>query len=233
LYRETKIAIPIFKKDKNSALKAGKDYIKKGADILELRIDGLSNPNTKIVKDIIEEINFPTIITNRKKSEGGFFEGSEEERVAILQECSCVADYVDIELQTDLKYIKSIKNSAVKTIISFHDFEKTPPVDDLLAIVKKEKKLGDIAKIAVMPKNLEDTIIVLAILSRCKDTIAISMGELGSYTRIIASKFSSPITFASGDDTTAPGQIDIETMKLMLNMVFLDHDDLIKDVKNL
>ncbi|MDR2967478.1 MAG: type I 3-dehydroquinate dehydratase [Methanobacteriaceae archaeon] len=233
MYRETKIAIPIFKKDKNSALKAGKDYIKKGADILELRIDGLSNPNTKIVKDIIEEINFPTIITNRKKSEGGFFEGSEEERVAILQECSCVADYVDIELQTDLKYIKSIKNSAVKTIISFHDFEKTPPVDDLLAIVKKEKKLGDIAKIAVMPKNLEDTIIVLAILSRCKDTIAISMGELGSYTRIIASKFSSPITFASGDDTTAPGQIDIETMKLMLNMVFLDHDDLIKDVKNL
>ncbi|MCL2114824.1 MAG: type I 3-dehydroquinate dehydratase [Methanobrevibacter sp.] len=232
MYYETKIAIPIFKKNKDLVIKTAKNCIERGADILELRIDGLTDPSTKVVKDIIEEINFPTIITNRVKSEGGFFQGSEEERVAILQECSEIADYVDIELQTDLKYIKSIKDSGVKTIVSFHDFEKTPPVDDLLAIVKKEKKLGDIAKIAVMPRNLEDTIIVLAILSRCKDTIAISMGELGSYTRVVASKFSSPITFASGEDATAPGQIDIETMKLMLNMDFLDHDDLIKDVKN-
>lgn len=231
MYSETKIAVPIFQKDKDSVLKAAKNYIKRGADILELRIDGLTDPNPKVVKHIIEEINFPTIITNRIKSEGGFFEGSEEERVNILQKCSDIADYVDIELQTDLKYINSIKNSGVKTIISFHDFKKTPPVDELLAIVKKEKKLGDIAKIAVMPKNLEDTIIVLAILSRCKHTIAISMGELGSYIRTMASKFSSPITFATGGDITAPGQIDIETMKLMLKMNLIDHDDLLDDYK--
>lgn len=229
MYCETKIATPIFQKDKDSVLKAAKNYIKKGADILELRIDGLTNPNTKVVKEIIEEVNFPTIITNRIKSEGGSFEGSEEERVAILQECSDIADYVDIELQTDSKYINSIKNTGVKTIISFHDFKKTPPIDDLLAIVKKEKKLGDIAKIAVMPENLEDTIIVLAILSRCPHTIAISMGELGSYTRLMASKFSSPITFAAGGDGTAPGQIDIETMKLVLNMDILNPDTLLDD----
>ena len=217
MYRKTKIAIPIFQKDKNAVLKAAKNYIKRGADILELRIDGIANPNSKVVKHMIEEINFPIIITNRVSSEGGFFKGSEEERIAILKECAELADYVDIELNTDLKYIDSIKKTGVKTIVSFHDFEKTPPVDDLLAILKCEKKLGDIAKIAVMPKNLEDTVIVLAILSRCKNTIAISMGELGSYTRILASKFSSPITFATGGDTTAPGQIDIETMKLILN----------------
>jgi len=158
LYNETKIAIPIFQKDKDSVLNSAKDYIERGADILELRIDALTNPNTKIVKQIIEEINFPTIITNRIASEGGSFKGSEEERVAILRECSDLADYVDIELQTDLKYINSIKDSGVNTIVSFHDFEKTPPIDDLLAIVKQEKKLGDIAKIAVMPETLEDTI---------------------------------------------------------------------------
>ncbi|MCL2157034.1 MAG: type I 3-dehydroquinate dehydratase [Methanobrevibacter sp.] len=227
---DTKIAIPIFQKDEHSVLKSAKDYIERGADILELRIDALTNPNIKVVKHIIEEINFPTIITNRVKSEGGYFEGSEEERIAILQECSEMVDYVDIELQTEIKYINSIKDSGVKTIVSFHDFEKTLAIDDLLAIVKCEKKLGDIAKVAVMPNSLEDTIIVLAILSRCKDTIAISMGELGSYTRVIASKFNSPITFASGGDATAPGQIDIETMKLLLNMEILDYDELIKDI---
>ena len=232
MYSKTKIAIPILQKDKDSVLKAAKTYIQKGADILELRIDGLAKPNIKVVKDIIEEINFPIIITNRIKSEGGLFEGSDDERIAILLECSDIADYVDIELQTDLKYIKSMKNSNAKTIISFHDFKKTPPIDELLAIVKKEKKLGDIAKIAVMPKNLEDTIIVLAILSRCKNTIAISMGELGSYTRVISSKFSSPITFATGGDTTAPGQIDIETMKSILNLDILEHNNLIENIKN-
>ena len=44
------------------------------------------------------------------------------------------------------------------------------------------------------------------------------MGDLGSYTRVMASKFDSPITFAAGRDATAPGQIDIETMKALLNM---------------
>ena len=229
MYSETKIAMPVFQKDKDSVLKAGRNYIKRGADILELRIDGLDEPNTKVVRNIIEEIDFPTIITNRVRSEGGSFKGSEEERMAILQECSDIADYVDIELQTDLEYINSIKKSGVKTIISFHDFKETPPIDDLVAIIKKEKRIGDIAKIAVMPKDLEDTIIILAILSRCKNTIAISMGELGSYTRIIASKFSSPITFAAGEDKTAPGQIDIETMKLMMNMDIIDHDNLLEE----
>jgi len=53
------------------------------------------------------------------------------------------------------------------------------------------------------------------------------MGELGSYTRVIASKFKAPITFASSDDVTAPGQIDFETMKLLLNMDLIDHDQLV------
>lgn len=64
------------------------------------------------------------------------------------------------------------------------------------------------------PKELEDTISVLTIMSRCDNTIGISMGELDSYSRIMASKFSFPITFATDGDVTAPGQIDIETKHL-------------------
>ena len=77
-----------------------------------------------------------------------------------------------------------------------------------------------------MPEKLEDTLVILAILSRFDDTIAISMGELGSYTRVMASKFNSPITFAAGRDVTAPGQLDIETMKMLLNMDIMDDDEL-------
>ena len=218
MYSQTKIAIPIMQENCRDVVEVANDCIDKGADVLEFRLDGLKNPNIDEIKDTIREINFPMIATNRIDSEGGFFKGSEEERIDILYECAPLVDYVDIELQSDDEYIKKIHDTGVKTIVSYHDFEKTPDLNEIMYIVEKEQKLGDIAKVAFMPQDLEDTLTVLAVLSHCENTIAISMGDLGSYTRVMASKFDSPITFAAGTDVTAPGQIDIETMKALLNM---------------
>lgn len=218
MYSQTKIAIPIFQENCKDVIEVAQDCIEKGADILEFRIDALKEPDIREIRQTIEEINFPIIATNRINTEGGSFNGSEEERINILYECCDLVDYVDIELQSDDEYINKIKETGVTTIVSYHDFEKTPDLNEIMYIVEKEHELGDIAKVAFMPQNLEDTLTILAVLSHCKDTIAISMGDLGSYTRVMASKFDSPITFAAGRDATAPGQIDIETMKALLNM---------------
>ena len=218
MYPQTKIAIPIFQAKKEDVIKVAEDCIEKGADVLEFRIDALDNPNFKDIQEIIEEINFPMIATNRISSEGGSFKGTEEERIDILLKCAPLVDYVDIELQSDDRYIKQIHDTGVTTIVSYHDFHKTPEINEIMYIVEKEQKLGDIAKVAFMPNDLDDTLKILAILSHCENTIAISMSDLGSYTRVMASKFDSPITFAAGTDVTAPGQIDIETMKSLLNM---------------
>lgn len=218
MYPQTKIAIPIFQAKKEDVIKVAEDCIEKGADVLEFRIDALDNPNFKDIQEIIEEINFPMIATNRISSEGGSFKGTEEERIDILLKCAPLVDYVDIELQSDDKYIKQIHDTGVTIIVSYHDFHKTPEINEIMYIVEKEQKLGDIAKVAFMPNDLDDTLKILAILSHCENTIAISMSDLGSYTRVMASKFDSPITFAAGTDVTAPGQIDIETMKSLLNM---------------
>lgn len=218
MYSQTKIAIPIFQKTTDEVIAVAEDCIRKGADVLEFRVDGLKNPDLKEITQTIEEINFPMIITNRIDSEGGSFKGSEEERVDIIKGCADLVEYVDIELRTDDKYIEELNNYNAKVIVSYHDFEKTPELNEIYYIVEKEKEMGDIAKVAFMPNELEDTLKVLAILSHYKDTIAISMSDLGSYTRVMASKFNSPITFAAGRDVTAPGQIDIETMKVLLNM---------------
>lgn len=218
MYPQTKIAIPIFQAKKEDVIKVAEDCIEKGADVLEFRIDALDNPNFKDIQEIIEEINFPMIATNRISSEGGSFKGTEEERIDILLKCAPLVDYVDIELQSDDKYIKQIHDTGVTTIVSYHDFHKTPEINEIMYIVEKEQKLGDIAKVAFMPNDLDDTLKILAILSHCENTIAISMSDLGSYTRVMASKFDSPITFTAGTDVTAPGQIDIETMKSLLNM---------------
>jgi 3-dehydroquinate dehydratase-1 len=217
LLDKTRVCVPILEKKYESVIKAAENSVNAGADLLELRIDFMDNPGSVDIKSIIREIDFPLIATNRKNDEGGFFKGSESKRTKILLEAAKYADIVDIELSTDNEYLKKILDTANSTIISYHDFKKTPTADKLLEIVKKEKELGDIAKFAVMPQKMSDTLIVLDVLSMVDNTVGISMGKLGSYTRVIAPLFGSPITFASIKNASAPGQLDIQTTNDILS----------------
>ena len=47
--------------------------------------------------------------------------------------------------------------------------------------------------------------------------MGIAMGDIGRYTRVVAPLFGSPITFASLDNISAPGQLDIQTTKNFLD----------------
>jgi 3-dehydroquinate dehydratase I len=217
LFDKTLICVPIFEKNYESVIQSAKNSIEAGADLVEFRIDAMDHPNPDDVVNIIKDINHPLIATNRRIDEGGFFKGSESERTEILLEAAKHADIIDIELVTDSNHMNKIIKASKSTIISYHDFEKTPPVDVLLEVVSRERKLGDIAKFAVMPNNISDTLVVLNVLSQVENTVGISMGDFGRYTRIVAPLFGSPITFASLDSKSAPGQLDIQSTKNFLD----------------
>jgi len=217
LYDKTKICVPIFEKTYKTVIQAAKNSFEAGADLVEFRIDAMDHPNPDDVLNIIKDINQPLIATNRKIDEGGFFQGSESERTEILLTAAKHADIIDIELETDIDHMNKVIKASKSTIISYHDFKKTPPLDFLLDIVSRERQLGDIAKFAVMPKNLSDTIVVLNVLSKVEKTVGIAMGDMGRYTRVVAPLFGSPITFASLDNISAPGQLDIQTTKNFLD----------------
>ena len=216
MFKKPMICAPILEKKSESVLQSAKKAIDLGADILEFRIDALENPDANEVQNLIEEINYPLIATNRMKSEGGFFNGSEEERISILIKAAKNADIVDIELHTENKLQEKVIKASKLSIISYHDFKKTPSFAELLDVVKKEKEIGDIAKFAVMPNSNKDTLTVLKVLSEVHNTIGIAMGEIGKYTRVVAPIFGSPITFASIGRESAPGQLDIQTTKDIL-----------------
>jgi len=217
LYDKTKICVPIFEKTYKTVIQAAKNSFEAGADLVEFRIDAMDHPNPDDVLNIIKDINQPLIATNRKIDEGGFFQGSESERTEILLAAAKHADIIDIELETDIDHMNKVIKASKSTIISYHDFKKTPPLDFLLDIVSRERQLGDIAKFAVMPKTLSDTIVVLNVLSKVEKTVGIAMGDMGRYTRVVAPLFGSPITFASLDNISAPGQLDIQTTKNFLD----------------
>jgi len=210
------ICVPILKKDSKDVLKVAREAIKSGADLVELRIDALLDNDPQNVIHLTEEINHPLIATNRIKDEGGYFNGSELERTRILVEAADYADYVDIELQTNEKLRSEVIRAAKSTIISFHDFERTPPTSELLEIVRKEKELGTIAKFSVMPHNRQDTLNVLEVVNQNDNTIGIAMGKLGRYTRVVAPLLGSPITYASLDGGSAPGQLDLKDTKAII-----------------
>ncbi len=217
MYDKTKICVPIFEKTYKTVIQAAKNSFEAGADLVEFRIDAMDHPNPDDVLNIIKDINQPLIATNRKIDEGGFFQGSESERTEILLAAAKHADIIDIELETDIDHMNKVIKASKSTIISYHDFKKTPPLDFLLDIVSRERQLGDIAKFAVMPKTLSDTIVVLNVLSKVEKTVGIAMGDMGRYTRVVAPLFGSPITFASLDNISAPGQLDIQTTKNFLD----------------
>lgn len=216
MFQKPMICAPIIEKKSESVPQSAEKAIDLGADILELRIDALEDPDPDEVQQLIKDIDYPTIATNRIQSEGGSFNGSEEERISILIKAAKYADIIDIELQTDEKMRDEVIKASKSTIISYHDFQKTPSFEELLDIVKKEKEIGNIAKFAVMPNDYKDTLTVLNVLSEVQNTIGIAMGDLGKYTRIVAPIFGSPITFASIDKESAPGQLDINTTKDIL-----------------
>lgn len=218
------ICVPVFEKDRDRVLKIANMAIENGADLIELRIDALIDPDPQEIIHLIEELNFPLIATNRMREEGGYFMGSELDRTEILVQIADHADYVDIELQTEQKLRAKVIGAAKSTIISFHDFSRTPHFHELLEIVKKEKELGNIAKFAVMPQNTQDTLNVLKVVNQVDNTIGIAMGELGKYTRVVAPILGSPITFASVTGEIAPGQLNLNDTKDIINKLMLSGD---------
>jgi 3-dehydroquinate dehydratase-1 len=217
MFKKPMICAVIFKKDSDSVLTSAEKAINMGADMLEFRIDRLEDPKPENVQRLAEAIDHPLIVTNRMMDEGGYFTGSEKERTNILIKAAEYADFVDIELNTEEKYRSKVIEASKSVIVSYHNFEKTPSFKELVEIVKLEKEIGDIAKFAVMPKKIGDTLTVLKVLAENQNTIGFSMNDLGKYTRIVAPIFGSPITYASIDMESAPGQLDILTIKEILS----------------
>src|SRR3990170_3894705 len=183
------------------------------ADIIELRIDYIKDVD---LKRLLEKRTKPVIVTNRPDREGGKFDGSEEERIALLKlAIRLQADYVDIEHDS----IQNIRRDTVhrvptKIIVSYHNFCKTP--DDLTDIYKRLSQSGaDIVKIVTHANNITDNVRIYQLLQQSQmPMISFCMGELGIISRILYKRFGSYLTFASlrTGKESAPGQISIHEL---------------------
>lgn len=199
---------------------AARDILEcRDADMVEVRLD-LNDRPLETLKAVRSATDKPIIATNRMKSEGGQWSGSEEERIRILSDAAPYADWVDIELKAPMRneLLKMIDKPA---IISCHDFAGMPERAELLAILEEMKRAGaEIAKIAVTPQSMKDNLTILDFLLDAKMPLCmIAMGKIGRHLRAVAPIYGSVLTYGYVSQAVAPGQMSIGELSASLKLL--------------
>jgi 3-dehydroquinate dehydratase/shikimate dehydrogenase len=201
----------------------------KGADFVEIRLDHLRQPLE--LKGLSLQTEIPRIAANRTVKQGGAFTGSEDDRFQILLDAAHSGfDYIDLEDSAEnlRDRIDAIRSSGVKTIISNHNLESTPPLRELKEVLRKISKYRpDICKIVTSAKSLKDNLVTLGFLqeaSRELKLVCFAMGEQGKISRIVCPIFGSFFTIASLEKgaETAPGQLTIDDLRTIYERMSLN-----------
>lgn len=144
----------------------------------------------------------------------------EEERVEMLKiAIESGATYVDIEYEASPEYKNDLIDFAHKhqcdVIISYHNYDKTPELEELEEIVRSCYAQGaDLAKVATHVNVNRDNSRILSLYKAPGRLVAIGMGDLGRISRIVAPFMGAEFTYASlsEGEATAPGQISYERL---------------------
>ena len=87
-----------------------------------------------------------------------------------------------------------------------------------------ERLGGDVGKVAVMPRDRADVLTLLAATAQADakariPLISMSMGPLGSVTRMVGGVFGSSLSFAVGAGSSAPGQMPIADLNAVYDVI--------------
>lgn len=235
-----KICVPVTGTDEKQILSDIDKLKDVDFDLIELRIDYYEHVRDLdnvllLLKNIRKTYHRTLLFTFRTKKEGGVCELPEEEYFAlnrIAAGCGLV-DMIDIELFSSEEMVSNTVDFAhkknVKVIMSNHDFNKTPSKEEIVSrLMRMQDYNADITKIAVMPNCEEDVLTLLSASLEMKKEkgdrpfIAISMGPLGAVTRITGELSGSCLTFASLNNSSAPGQINVKNARELLKLFSIE-----------
>ena len=215
-------------------------------DVVEWRVDHFQNildqNEMETALHTLREIlpDTPLLFTFRTKKEGGECEISMEDYILLNHRAvtSGLVDLIDVEIFSGDDIVQNIIADAhaheVPVIASNHHFHETPIEQTLLNIFKKMDFLGaDILKIAVMPTSRRDVIRLLSATENAsrfsrKPIITMSMGGTGLISRLGGEVFGSALTFGAVGKVSAPGQINAEDLRSVLNLI---HQNLPEDTQ--
>ena len=232
------VCVPIVAKDDEEIIAQVEKIVEKNKsariDIAEFRADYYSGLNNygmlenllSRIHIILNNAGIRLLFTIRSHEEGGeklSFTSPTVNEINLYVAQNELSDYIDVEHFSEKdsanRVITVAKEHNIKIILSSHDFEKTPSLNEMVERYKDMKERhADIIKLAVMPQNEQDVDNLLEAVSLTYQTypdiqiVGISMGELGRRTRIEGYKYGSYLTFAIIDKASAPGQVSVDEL---------------------
>ncbi len=226
------VCAPLVAADREALLREAAAVAAKRPDVVEWRADFFEGAaRTDDVLEVARAIaaaagGAPLLFTLRSPAEGGRPTGMTPEQVVALYEAVSAGgdvDLVDFELGNGPGSVRRVREAArradVRLILSRHDFDRTPPAEELGRSFREAERQGaDVAKIAVMPRSRADVLTLLSAVHEADEElripiVGVSMGPLGALTRVCGWMFGSALTFAVGERSSAPGQLAIDDLR--------------------
>ncbi|MCI5164986.1 MAG: type I 3-dehydroquinate dehydratase [Candidatus Electrothrix sp. GM3_4] len=206
------------------------------ADVIEVRMDSMQHPD---VLACCAALDKPLLFTNRPNWEGGAFSGTEEQRInPLLEAVQQQAAYVDWELRADEslrnRLQEAMSGGPTRMILSWHDFETTPPQAELEDVLAQMMESGActgnvvgkiIGKIVTTAHTPEDALRVFRLQEQAKAAnfplSCFCMGEPGRITRLATLYLGGYMTYACLNDAqaTAPGQLSLDQLQKLTTLL--------------
>ncbi|MCG1000395.1 type I 3-dehydroquinate dehydratase [Lactococcus lactis] len=223
--RKTKIVVPVMLTELAELEKVSvSDY--RTADIVEWRADFLSADEIlEMAPKFFEKFKESKILfTLRTVREGGNIQVSEKKYLQILKEILTYNPaYIDVEFFTHGPSFAALKDFRDKMVLSYHNFDEVPS-DLTNRLIKMHEEGTAFVKVAVMPERECDVLDLLQItrdmtLEYGDHFISMAMGDLGRLSRISGYLTGSCWTFASLENSSAPGQISLKETEYILDIL--------------
>ena len=207
-------------------------------DVAEFRVDFLdialdAGKLAALGPKIAEQLHGkPLIVTFRTKAEGGN-KAIADPDYAVLYETllnAHFADLIDVEMFRSETVVRRLVAAAHKAgvfvVMSSHDFSATPPAAELVARLRRQQELGaDVLKLAMMPRDPGDVLELLRatweMASRYAERpmMTMSMGGTGVVSRLAGEIFGSAMSFGMIGRASAPGQVEVDRLAGVLNLI--------------
>jgi 3-dehydroquinate dehydratase I len=216
----TRICVSIAPEDVKSIIKEADRAFDLGADYIEIRFDFLNPDLLPEALRAARGIKDRTVFTLRSRSEGGVFASTEEDRLRWLYRLAEQEPMLlDVELDTLKKndeFADFVEKRRNPLLVSWHDFEKTPPSDSIADVLSEMRTYSNYVKVVTTAHSIEDSLRVLELYETATglSPIFFAMGLAGVISRLLCTLIgNAPFTYATLEKSIAPGQLTLQQMK--------------------
>jgi len=191
-------------------------------DLCELRIDLLYRASVDL-EAYAGNVPCPKIATVRDPNEGGANALPEKTRLELYQRWLPLCDLIDVELRSLSRFsglIEQAESAGKGVIISFHDFKKTPSLEELQEKLDRCRlKKTQIFKVASNVSRWLDVETLIQLLQQNPESriAAMGMGEFGKLSRLVLARLGSCLVYGSVGEAVAQGQWPVGELSRLLS----------------